>query len=174
MNKAIFNKILVNFSAIACGLSFIVFIYFLSVSESRIANANNPIFNSDQILLEVNNERIQKMIRPLTYNPELTKAAQEKAADMARKSYFSHISPVDGKKWSDFIKDSGYKYIEAGENLANGFNDPKEATVAWMNSPSHRDNILNEGVDETGVGIAVGTLDGQETIFIAQVFGKKE
>ena len=93
--------------------------------------------------------------------------------DMVENAYFSHISPIDGRKWSDFIKESEYDYEIAGENLANGFNDVETMVVSWMNSPSHRENIVNQKVNETGVGIAQGTLDGFPTTFVVQMFGKQ-
>jgi len=99
-------------------------------------------------------------------------ASRNKVEDMTANGYFAHISPVDGKKWSTFIRNSGYNYIEAGENLANGFDNTPDLVNAWMNSPTHRDNILNPNVDETGLAVKSGYLDGFPTIFVAQSFGK--
>jgi uncharacterized protein YkwD len=44
---------------------------------------------------------------------------------------------------------------------------------AWMDSPTHKENILNDAVDETAIGIAYGELDGAPTIFVVQEFGKQ-
>jgi uncharacterized protein YkwD len=127
-----------------------------------------------QIILEINKVRKQKNLPGLSLNHNLKQAAQEKAVDMAKERYFSHISPINGKKWSDFIKESGYQYLEAGENLANGYSTTDEMVNAWMNSPSHKKNILSKTVDETGIGVYQGYLGGHKTTFVVQVFGRRE
>jgi len=161
-------------SAIGCLISIFTFvaIMFQSGNQPKVASADE--YNSAQIIAEVNKKRIENGAIPLRENPQLSKAAQDKVQDMTKNSYFSHISPVDGAKWSDFIKNSGYKYDEAGENLANGFNTVPEMVVAWMESPSHKENMLSQSVEETGVGISRGRLNGYPTIFVAQVFGRKD
>ena len=61
----------------------------------------------------------------------------------------------------------------AGENLAVNFVDSQDAINAWMNSPIHRDNILNNNFHEIGVGTAKGIYEGKETTFIVQFFGRR-
>jgi uncharacterized protein YkwD len=148
----------------------VVFGFLLLQSSNNRSNALATNYNADQIIVEVNKQRVRFGLSPLKINPQLMTASANKTRHMSEFSYFSHIGY--GKKWSDFIKDSGYDYAEAGENLANGFDNVPEMVEAWMNSPSHRENILNPTVDETGVGISMGTLDGIPTIFVAQVFGR--
>jgi hypothetical protein len=166
------NVWLLRVSVVACVLSIMVFVLLLVQTNKNQNQALAASYGADQIVFAVNQERIKKGIPPLTVNPKLTQAAQAKASDMASKSYFSHISP-NGKKWSDFIKDSKYNYAEAGENLANGFDTVSDMVDAWMKSPTHRENILNPGVLETGVGLEFGKLDNYPTIFVAQDFGRE-
>jgi hypothetical protein len=142
---------------------------FQSNQYQNSAQATN--YNADQVIISVNNQRIANGLNPLIIDAQLMSAAQAKANHMAENEYFSHIGY--GKKWSDFIREAGYDYAEAGENLANGFDNVDDMSIAWMNSPSHRENIVNPGVTETGVGVAYGRLDGFPTIFVAQVFGRK-
>jgi uncharacterized protein YkwD len=135
---------------------------------------NEALANSytrEQVMSAVNKERTTRGLPPLIQNIKLDSSAQAKADDMANLGYFSHISPTN-KKWSDFIKEADYDYIIAGENLANGFDTIDQMVQAWMNSPSHRENILNKDVQDTGIGISYGKLDGKPTIFVAQHFGK--
>lgn len=155
-------------------LSALVFVSFITqniASKEESAKASN--YEPDQIVVRVNKERVDKGLPPLVVNEKLQLAAQNKVSDMAKNNYFSHISPVDGTKWSDFIKQTEYKYLEAGENLANGYNNVEEMVQAWMNSPTHRENILSTGYFETGVAYERGVLNGRTTIFVAQVFGRQ-
>ncbi len=161
-------------SAVVCTVSFVVFLFFLlfGSNNSNRYEAKAEYYSVSQILIEVNKQREVSGLEPLVFNDYLLKSSNDKALDMAKKSYFSHISPTDGKKWSDFIKDSGYTYSEAGENLANGFFDVEGMVEAWMDSPSHKENILNKNVSETGIAISSGELEGVSTVFVVQVFGE--
>lgn len=118
-----------------------------------------------------NQNRQSQHLSILTVNPVLNEVAQLKANDMAEKGYFAHTSPEGKAPWYWF-KQVGYKYEYAGENLAIDFTDSQDVAKAWMNSPTHRANILKNSYTEMGTGIAIGTYDGNPTIFVAQEFGK--
>jgi hypothetical protein len=120
---------------------------------------------------ELTNEaRIQYGIPPLTVNPLLTEAAQLKANDMARGSYYAHISP-DGRSPLYWLNLVGYSYLNAGENLVIDRDTAEGALGAWMASPEHRENILRPQFTEIGIGVAAGEYDGIPTIFTVQEFG---
>lgn len=108
----------------------------------------------------------------LTVNPLLVEAAKEKANDMAEKGYFAHNSPDGLTPWY-WIKKAGYPYLYAGENLAVDFTDSDDVEKAWMNSPLHRANILNQHYTEIGIATAKGKYDGKETIFVVEMFGSE-
>lgn len=110
---------------------------------------------------------------PLTVNPLLTKAAELKARDMATRSYFSHQGPKGETPWSWFDK-VGYQYVYAGENLALNFYESSEVNQAWMNSPKHRENILDRNFTDIGVGMALGKFEGRDSVFIVQFFGSTQ
>lgn len=165
------NLIMLRLSALMCGMSVLVLVVMLFQSNTYQNTALATNYNADQVILSVNNHRINNGLQPLIVNDLLMKSAQNKANHMAENEYFSHIGY--GKKWSDFIREAGYDYAEAGENLANGFDRVDDMTIAWMESPSHRENIVNAGVTDTGVGVAFGKLDGYPTIFVVQVFGRE-
>jgi hypothetical protein len=116
-----------------------------------------------------NEERQNQKLPILIVNSLLTKAAESKAQDMATKSYFSHTSREGKTPWF-WIDQVGYKYQYAGENLAINFNDSVDVTQAWMNSPTHRANIMKGKYTEIGTGIAVGIYEGRETVFVAQMY----
>lgn len=118
-----------------------------------------------------NQNRQSQHLAVLMVNPLLNKVAELKAQDMAEKGYFAHVSPEGKAPWYWF-KQVGYNYEYAGENLAIDFTDSQDVTLAWMNSPTHRANIVKNSYTEMGTGIATGTFEGNPTIFVAQVYGK--
>ncbi|MEK7602302.1 MAG: CAP domain-containing protein [Patescibacteria group bacterium] len=118
----------------------------------------------------VNTDRSINKIGTLTVNPTLTAIAQAKANDMAEKGYFAHVSPEGNNPWYWF-KQGGYLFTYAGENLAVDFSDSADVEQAWMKSPTHRANILNDNFTEVGIATAVGTYEGHQTIFVVQEFG---
>jgi hypothetical protein len=117
-----------------------------------------------------NQERNSIGLGELKTNEALRKAAQAKADDMAKKGYFAHQSP-DGKTPWYWIDQTGYTYIAAGENLAINFDYSKDVVNAWMNSPTHRANIVKAKYQEIGIGIAEGFYQGRPTVFVVQMFG---
>jgi len=120
---------------------------------------------------QTNAERAKFGLAPLSENAKLNQAASIKLKDMFDKQYFEHVSP-DGKGPSDLANQVGYKYIVVGENLALGnFKNDSALLDAWMNSPGHRANILNERYTEIGVAVGKGTFDGKQTWLAVQSFG---
>lgn len=126
------------------------------------------------VLVDSTNIERQKVNEnQLTVNPLLQQAAQAKAKDMATKGYFAHTSPEGLTPWY-WLEQAGYSYTQAGENLAINFVDSKDVIVAWMNSPGHRANILNQNYTEIGIATAKGVYKGQEATFVAQFFGRPD
>jgi uncharacterized protein YkwD len=117
-----------------------------------------------------NEDRAEQGAGKLVMNEELVLAAQFKANDMAQKSYFAHTSPEGLTPWHWFGQ-AGYDYIYAGENLAVNFNRSEDVQRAWMNSPLHRANILNNRYKEIGIATAEGMYKGEKTTFVVQMFG---
>ncbi|MDQ3076261.1 MAG: CAP domain-containing protein [bacterium] len=117
-----------------------------------------------------NDERAQNNAPKLALSETLTRAATMKAQDMATKGYFAHTSPEGKTPWYWFNQ-VGYQYAYAGENLAVNFFESNDVAQAWMNSPTHRANIVKKDYTEIGIGIASGIYEGKETVFVAQLFG---
>ncbi len=162
-------------------IRFIVLIVFaieLGVFALPYISVLNPANNNyiaavlPAVLDDLSNQNRQNQhLAVLTVNPLLNKVAELKAKDMATKGYFAHTSP-DGKApwyWFNLV---GYKYEYAGENLAVDFTDSQDVTSAWMNSPTHRANIIKNVYTEIGTGVASGMFEGRPTVFVAQVYGK--
>ncbi len=104
------------------------------------------------LLTSTNSQRTSNGLKALQQNSTLTTAAQNKAADMAAKDYWSHNSPSGKTPW-DFMTAAGYSYQTAGENLAYGFDSSSATVTGWMGSPEHRANILNSSYTQVGFGI---------------------
>lgn len=124
-----------------------------------------------QVLEQTNQERINNGLNPLELNEALSKAAANKAADMFSKDYWAHVSPDGVPPWT-FIRNAGYRYSVAGENLARDFDTTGPMVAAWMASPTHRDNIVHNRYTQTGIAVANGQLGGVETTLVVQMFGE--
>jgi uncharacterized protein YkwD len=124
------------------------------------------------ILDAVSKERTSRNLSGLNTDPRLSSAAQYKANDMMNRHYFSHTDPEGNYIWEK-IAEAGYSpYLQLGENLAIEFYNTESLVAAWMNSPTHRANILNEGFIDQGMGLSFGTPnDGQYYSAIANTFG---
>jgi len=127
-------------------------------------------YSSGTLVSMTNSERAKNGLGALSVNSALTSAATAKANDMLSKGYFSHTSP-DGRTPWDFITAAGYNYTYAGENLAIGYSSASELMSAWINSQTHRDNILNSKFREIGMAVVSGKYNGVETTLVAQEFG---
>lgn len=126
----------------------------------------------DDVVSLTNQRRQEAGLEPLRLNDQLTSAALAKAADMFTLDYWAHNSPEGKEPWT-FIKNAGYNYRYAGENLARDFPDSGGVVLAWMASPTHRDNILSARYQEIGVAVINGTLQGRETTLVVQMFGSR-
>ncbi len=149
----------------------IVGIFSISVVDNFLLDNTSLASVISSVLVDLtNDDRSTNALGELTVNPVLTAAAQAKADDMAAKGYFAHVSPEGKSSWYWF-QQVGYKFSYAGENLAVDFSDSPDVERAWMNSPTHRKNILDGNFTEIGIAVARGTYKGHSTIFVAQMFG---
>ena len=122
------------------------------------------------VLVDQTNEvRENKNLIKLKTDIKLQEAAQLKANDMAEKGYFSHVTP-DGKDPWYWLNSVDYSYIRAGENLAVNFVDSSQVTRAWMDSQSHRANILNGNYTHIGIATSQGKYKGEDAVFVVQFF----
>ncbi len=124
----------------------------------------------EEVVRLTNVEREKNGLSLLSLNSTLSQAAIAKGNDMLAKGYWAHFAPDGTTPWSFFLS-FGYKYKYAGENLARDFSDAGSAVSAWMNSPTHRENILNSNYEEIGIGVVEGILSGADTTIIVQFFG---
>ncbi|WP_061297079.1 CAP domain-containing protein [Herbidospora cretacea] len=110
----------------------------------------------NEVVRLTNAERAKAGCGALTHDAKLRTAAFNHSADMSAKNYFSHDS-ADGRKFSDRIKQAGFSFRAAGENIAKGYQTAAQVVQGWMDSPGHKANILNCTYTHIGVGhVAAG------------------
>lgn len=131
---------------------------------------SDPATVAKNVISYTNQERLKAQKGELYESETLNKAAQQKLADMFAGDYWDHVGPKGQTAW-DFIDATGYKYRLAGENLSRGYNRSDDVVTAWMNSPSHRENLLNTRFKEIGVAVGGGKIHGQSTTLMVQLFG---
>lgn len=138
----------------------------LDARTQVLGYASNITVNG--LLSGTNTERATAGISSLNLNTQLNSAAQGKANHMIANNYWAHTSPDGVTPWYWFDW-AGYDYSMAGENLAYGFDTSSGVISGWMNSPGHRDNMLNAGYEDVGFGIANGSnyQGGQNTVVVA-------
>ena len=115
--------------------------------------------NAQDAFAKVNEIRVANGLSPLTWNGQIENAAKVRANEIV--SSFSHTRP-DGRPW--YTADDKVLY---GENLAQYYDSAEEVVAAWMNSPSHRANIL-KGDFKSG---AIFTVEVDGEVYWAEEFG---
>lgn len=132
------------------------------------ADGPEVTINPESVVRLSNEERRARRLPVLAVSERLTAAARAKAEDMMRHQYFKH------GLWESFVRRSGYRYCLAGENLGFAHTTSAEVVQAWMDSPSHRDNLLKGRYREIGVAVVRGTYKGIEDVTITvQMFGAR-
>jgi len=125
--------------------------------------------NALKTITLVNQQRTKLIGTALIHDKELSKVAQAKAQDMVKNNYFDHISPAYGSN-SQLLDAFNYKWTAYGENIAKGQRTPEEVVQDWMDSPTHRANIVNQKFTHIGTGYAT---DANGTTYWVHEFSRK-
>ncbi|PJE58258.1 MAG: hypothetical protein COU81_01680 [Candidatus Portnoybacteria bacterium CG10_big_fil_rev_8_21_14_0_10_36_7] len=166
----IIKKILIFLSLLSITLKLIlVTVIFISPNITSPANIEA---NAKELIDLTNNYRKNNGLGELIPNPRLTQAAVNKAQDLLNNQYFAHTSP-DNKKFSEWIKDVDYKYFYVGENLAIDFNNNHDIFQAWLNSQTHKENIIKPQYQEIGIAVIEGKYQNRQTTVVVQLFGSR-
>lgn len=132
-----------------------------------------PPYEVNEILGLTNDYRTSQGLKPLTLNDQLNKSSLAHTQDLTTNNYWAHNNP-NGKTWDSFIKDSGYPYKYAGENIANGFRDTGSMMQSWKNSPTHNKNLVNPNYTDIGISIVQGKRNGRNVYYVIQNFGSQQ
>ena len=162
-------RLAIFFSGIILILGFIVFF-----------EISNPMPEYDSSRIEslivqyTNEERVKHGLASLINDEKLASIARHHSTDMGNRDYFDHTTP-EGLEPTDRGNNAGYPcrknyvtYYTYGiaENIYQGWLKPssswhseeslaKEVVDGWMESPGHRENILDPKPDRIGVGISI-------------------
>ncbi len=131
----------------------------IALASSSQVDANLQNMAREAVSM-INAQRASANLPELALSVNLENVAIVRASEIS--SVFSHTRP-DGSPWNTVNS-----RIQGGENLAYGFSSASSAVNAWMNSPSHRENILWPSFTKVGISIYV-TDNG--TYYWAQEFG---
>jgi len=142
---------------------------FVSSGRLEVLGRVSSISASD-LLADTNEQRAESSLPALKVNDELSAAAFMKAKDMFANNYWAHTSPNGITPWK-WIGDAGYNYDVAGENLAKNYPTAQATVDAWMNSTTHRANILNTKYQDIGFAVVDGILDGRDTTLVVAYYG---
>lgn len=119
-------------------------------NEIFVEMSNAQLTEDEQMTLDLINEyREENGLADLKPLSSLQNVAKLKAEDLVNNQYFSHTSEQLGTPF-EMLQNNNVEYKIAGENLAGNINC-KRAVEAWINSPLHRDNILDERFEYTGI-----------------------
>lgn len=137
-----------------------------SSSESSSAETSDVVSSQsesefEQEVLRLTNEvRAENGLEPVEADSSLQSVADAKSQDMIENDYFAHESPTYGSPF-EMMQEFGVSYDGAGENIAAGQNTPQDVVDAWMDSPGHRDNILNPDFTHIAIGYEEGGEYGE-------------
>ena len=141
-----------------------------AASSPVVVNASSL---SRAVFKLVNEKRVAAGEKALVWSDDLARVAFTHSQNMAEYKFFSHRG-LDNKMVSDRADDAHIGHWRAiGENIAyeRGFGDPVEKAVQlWLDSPSHRDNMMDAYWHESAIGVAI-TSDG--SYYFTQVFLRK-
>jgi uncharacterized protein YkwD len=130
----------------------------LNPSDARfiaLAISQNASLVSQAIVDLTNHVRAESQVPPLNESPALMEGAQLHSQDMARLDQMSHDIPgVSLFSLPDRAAYVHYSYQLLGENIAYNQADAASVVASWMDSPSHRENMLNPSFTDIGVGLA--------------------
>ncbi len=123
---------------------------------------------ADQVLQLVNLERAERNLPPIKTAPSLRRIAEGYACRMVTEGFFGHRDPFTGHGPGERMVAGKYHFFSVGENLAAGAKSPAEVMTLWMDSPAHRNIILDPIWKEMGIGVRSG---GRYSMYWVQEFG---
>jgi len=131
-------------------------------------NSNSLSQDESEVFKLINTQRIQNGLQPLKIDENIQNLARLKAKDLVDNNCFSHISPSYGTPF-DMLRNNSINYKVASENIAGNANI-KKAVDSWLNSETHKKNILSNTYNYTGIGVVNSITYGK--IIVELFIGK--
>lgn len=169
------RKLILGIQGLAC-LAFSTGCYSTAESEEqgRLAVGTKCITTdaaerlADQVLQLVNLARAEEALQPVAVSTKLQQVAEDYACRMVEEGFFGHEDPITGQSSGERVISGKYIFHSIGENLAAGQTTAAEVMKSWMESPSHRDVILDPNWKDVGIAVRGG---GEYSIYWVQEFG---
>ncbi|ANU27872.1 CAP domain-containing protein [Planococcus versutus] len=121
------------------------------VEPSSTMQRSIDVANAKQILDLVNIYRLRHQVSPLTINPPTSTVAKANSKDMAKQNFSSE--EIEFKDLYARLQDQNIAFEQAAVNTAARYYDPAETVHGWINSEAHRETLLSEEYNQTGVGV---------------------
>lgn len=140
-------------------------VVFVTILVDEVKIPTDPRVLERRAMEEVNAIRAEHGLKPLKHHERLAMLARFYSDQLARHRHFSHTG-IDGTTLDERAKRHGIKFQAIAENLAasEGRDDPVLFAVeGWMNSSTHRKNILDRKYSHAAVGVAIS--DDGRTVF---------
>jgi len=143
----------------------------LSPFTTRAAGGDEAPYAAleNELYRAVNVERAARHLTALARRPDLDQVARAHSADMASRSYLSHVTPEGVDPVGRLERGGVDGFSLAGENAGQTSKaDPgPEILRSWLASPAHRENLHAPPWNATGIGVA-RAADG--TYFVTQLY----
>jgi uncharacterized protein YkwD len=125
-----------------------------AVQPSHKLQTQGLVFEEELATL-VNQKRKTLGLPPLKKSTLLGRVARNHSRDMSARDFFDHTNP-EGQGPKARLEESGYAWRAFGENIGCGQDSPQLIFEAWLKNNAHRENMLNPGYREIGVGFVAG------------------
>lgn len=122
-----------------------------------VEGTKRPLTQSEQVIRELNRQRMLRGLQPLRVNMRLMTTAQDFSMVQARMGELSHRG-IDHTNAGQRLDKAGYNWTFWGETIAGGFK-VNEVVAAWLSSPSHRRILLSAKATEVGAGHVTAVRD---------------
>ena len=137
------------------------------VSQSVLgAETIDPI----DFVAEINKERAKVGAPELRLNTTLMKAAKLRSDVILKHQNFSHQDPYEGIELGTVLPKLNYHFVYATENIGMGGVSAPDFVNGFMHSASHRENLLDPRLTETGAAIEDGQYQSWYVNVAVQLF----
>ena len=133
----------------------------LGSDRASAAQSQAPAFPSPEeierdLLRALNGERTARGLPVLGLSPALSRLARTHSAELAEREVLAHDSAA-GLSFTERMIAAALAFASGAENVArSGTHVAAFIHQSFMESPGHRENILNPLFDEVGIGIVRG------------------
>jgi uncharacterized protein YkwD len=132
----------------------------------RRVSASHPAALRAAVVCLINQQRTERGLPALQANVDLDHSAQRWTQVMVTTHEFTH-----GSDFARRIAAAGFRWSQAGENIATGYRTPSSVVRGWMASTGHCENILDPGYRAVGTGVSAGAAVPSDPGTWTQDFG---